>query len=239
MFVNPRKRSGAAPPKKEAPDAAADDGARRVPAQERSRKRLERILEAAALEFAEEGYEAATMEGIAARAETSIGSIYQFFPNKPAVFNALRRAYMEKLKVLFDVIMAEDTSALPWEDVLDAGIDAFAAFHETDPGFRAVWLGLYLPKDMVAEGEALNRQFADRVAVFVERFAKKMTPSERLLVATIIVETMTAMLIQAARRGPREGKALMQETKVMMRRYLAPYADDAKAAPAQKKKKRK
>ena len=130
----------------------------------------------------------------------------------------------EPLKVLFDAIMSEDTAALPWTEVLDAGIDAFAAFHENEPGFRAVWLGLYLTKDMVVEGEALNRQFADRVAKFLERISKDIAPAERRLVATMIVETISAMLIQAARRGPREGKAIMQETKTMMRRYLAPYA---------------
>ncbi len=226
MFVNPKKRGNGAPHKKPgaARSEAAPESTRRVPAQERSRKRVERILDSAAVEFAELGFEAATMEGIAARAETSIGSLYQFFPNKAAIFGALQRTYIDKLKVLFDAIMAEDTSALPWTDVLDAGIDAFAAFHENEPGFRAVWLGLYLTKDMVVEGEALNRQFADRVAIFLERISKKMAPAERRLVATMIVETISAMLIQAARRGPREGKAIMQETKVMMRRYLAPYA---------------
>ena len=60
---------------------------RRVPTQERARRRVARILDAAALVFAEQGFEAATMEDIAARAETSIGSIYQFFPNKLAIFD--------------------------------------------------------------------------------------------------------------------------------------------------------
>ena len=55
---------------------------RRVPVQERSKKRLEAILEAAARLFAGSGYEQTTMEGIAEAAGTSIGSVYQFFPNK-------------------------------------------------------------------------------------------------------------------------------------------------------------
>ena len=62
---------------------------RREPRQERGRRRIEGILEAAARVFAEVGYEAATTNAIAREARTSIGSLYQFFPNKGAVLEAL------------------------------------------------------------------------------------------------------------------------------------------------------
>jgi hypothetical protein len=44
----------------------------------------------------------------------------------------------------------------------------------------------------------------------------------RPVVATMMVEILTAMLIVSARR-PAEAKALMTETKALLRRYLAPY----------------
>src|SRR3954447_17818634 len=114
---------------------------RRVPAQERSRQRVERILESAANVFAEEGYEAATMEAIADRAETSIGSIYQFFPNKLAVFHALARRYLDRVRELMDVMTQGPllTNAT-WPEILDASVDAWAEFHANDPGFHAVWV---------------------------------------------------------------------------------------------------
>ena len=55
---------------------------RRIPIQERGEQRVTELLEAAAAIFAEVGYEAATMRDIAGRAGASIGSLYQFFPNK-------------------------------------------------------------------------------------------------------------------------------------------------------------
>jgi AcrR family transcriptional regulator len=208
--------------KQRAPNMENDGISRRVPTQERSRKRVERIIEAASLVFAEEGFDAATMESIAARAETSIGSIYQFFPNKLSLFNALARHYHDKLRAFFDLLLSGPLLEQPWGDILDAGIDAFAAFHEQEPGFRAVWVGLNLTSEVVTEGEAINREFAKRIegvlAAKLEGLPAKMRP----VVATMMVEILTAMLIVSARR-PAEAKALMTETKALLRRYLAPY----------------
>ncbi|HEY8078651.1 MAG TPA: TetR/AcrR family transcriptional regulator, partial [Labilithrix sp.] len=125
---------------------------RRIPAQARSRERVERIVEAAAHVFAEEGYEAATMEAIAERAETSIGSIYQFFPNKLAVFHALARRYLDRVRAMMDLMMQGPLLEAAWPDILDASVDAWARFHENDPGFHAVWAGMHLTEQVVSEG---------------------------------------------------------------------------------------
>jgi AcrR family transcriptional regulator len=205
-----------------------DDAARRVPTQERAKKRVERIIEAAAEVFAEDGYDAATMEKIAARAETSIGSIYQFFPNKLAVFNALARHYHEKVRAFLDLLLAGPMLERSWPEILEAGIDALSQFHEQDAGFRAVWVGLHLTDVVVTEGEAINREFAKRIELVLATKLTKLPAESRPVVATMIVEIMSAMLIVSARR-PAEAKGLMEETKAMLRRYLAPY-DRGRAA---------
>ena len=55
------------------------------PKQKRGRQRVDAILNSASELFAEVGYEAATIIEIAARADTSVGSMYQFFANKEAI----------------------------------------------------------------------------------------------------------------------------------------------------------
>lgn len=64
-------------------------GPRRAPQQERSRRRVAALLDAAAEEFAEQGFIAATTTGIAARAGVPIGSLYQWFPDKEALLYGL------------------------------------------------------------------------------------------------------------------------------------------------------
>jgi AcrR family transcriptional regulator len=212
--------------KTRAPNLDPEGASRRVPTQERSRKRVERIIEAASHVFAADGFEAATMESIAARAETSIGSIYQFFPNKLALFNALARHYHGKLRAFFDLLLSGPLLEQPWGDILDAGIDAFALFHEHEPGFRAVWVGLQVTPEVIEEGEAINRDFAKRIEVVLTAKLPGLPAKLRPVVATMMVEILTAMLIVSARR-PAEAKALMNETKALLRRYLAPYEGEA------------
>jgi len=212
--------------KKSAPNLDGDGTSRRVPTQERAKKRVERIIDAASHVFAEDGFEAATMESIAARAETSIGSIYQFFPNKLSLFNALARHYHEKLRAFFDLLLGGPLLEQPWADILDSGIDAFALFHEQEPGFRAVWVGLQVTPEVIEEGEAINRDFAKRIETVLAAKLPGLPAKMRPVVATMMVEILTAMLIVSARR-PAEAKGLMTETKALLRRYLAPYVEAA------------
>lgn len=63
--------------------------ARRPPTQSRGRARVEAILDAAGAIVAAEGLAGLTMHGIARRAQTSIGSLYHFFPDRNSVVQAL------------------------------------------------------------------------------------------------------------------------------------------------------
>lgn len=220
--------------KSRAPIAVAEDAARRVPTQERAKKRVERIIDAAAHVFAKDGYDAATMEAIAARAETSIGSIYQFFPNKLSVFNALTRHYHEKVRLFLDLLLAGPLLERPWGEILEASIDALSEFHEHDVGFRAVWVGLHLTEAVVSEGEAINREFAKRLELVLAAKLPKLPAEMRPVVSTMIVEILSAVLIVSARR-PAEAKGLMTEAKAMLRRYLAPYEEENATPPPVRK----
>ena len=96
---------------------------RRVPAQARSRERLERILDAAEEELGEVGYEAATMQSIAERAGTSIGSVYQFYPNKKTLLGAISERYIAKVRELLESLLTPESLLQPWIDTLENAID--------------------------------------------------------------------------------------------------------------------
>lgn len=68
---------------------------RKQPKQERATETRQRILDAAAQVFAEHGYVAGTTNRIAERAGLSIGSFYQYFPNKDAVLRALMDEHVD------------------------------------------------------------------------------------------------------------------------------------------------
>src|ERR1051325_4535414 len=69
---------------------------RRQPVQQRSAKRVERMLEACASLIEEVGYDGVTTTLIAERAGVAVGSLYQFFPDKRAVVRELTRRNLER-----------------------------------------------------------------------------------------------------------------------------------------------
>src|ERR1700678_3064483 len=71
---------------------------RRIPQQDRGARRVAEVLEAAAQVIGERGYEGATMTEIAERAGASIGALYQYFPNKEAMAQALRQQYGDEME---------------------------------------------------------------------------------------------------------------------------------------------
>lgn len=200
---------------------------RRVPLQERSRERVSRILDAAAHEFAERGVEAATMESIAERAHTSVGSIYQFYPNKLSLYEAIGDKYLEEVRALFAILISDDAIVVPWRTVISATIDAFAEMHRSSVTFRAVWSNIVYSRRFFDAGQALNRELAERAETVFARLAKAkdFPPARRKLLATVVIETMSAMLLLAQDRSRPQARALLEEAKVLIERYLAPHLD--------------
>lgn len=69
---------------------------RKTPVQDRSRVTIECILTAAAQVFEEVGYAAGTTNRIAERAGVSVGTIYQYFPNKDALAVLLLERHIQQ-----------------------------------------------------------------------------------------------------------------------------------------------
>lgn len=199
---------------------------RRVPVQARSKRRLESILEAAASLFATAGFEQTTMESIAEAADTSIGSLYQFFPNKLAVFEAVADTCLERSRSAFDTLfagLAADGPQVPWEPLVDLSVDAFAALNQQDPAFRATFVNFQLYGVYEERDVALARYFADRLAELLLTRAPQLDASKRAIVANTVVQTVSALLFVSERASAEERVGIMGETKIMLRRYLAAY----------------
>ena len=67
---------------------------RRLPRQRRAIATVDAILEAAARILIDTGYASASTNRIAERAGVGIGSLYEYFPGKEAIFAELRRREM-------------------------------------------------------------------------------------------------------------------------------------------------
>lgn len=120
----------------------AGDLVRRTPRQARSQERRERILDAAAALIAESGVDAATTNAIAERAGTSVGSLYQFFPNGAAVRYALARRYHALMDDVKDVAFGADTALLPLDTLMRQIVGSLGAFFDAHPAYPRVYSAL-------------------------------------------------------------------------------------------------
>jgi AcrR family transcriptional regulator len=91
---------------------------RKRPRQRRSRATVEAILEAAARLLDRVGYAGITTNAIAQRAGISVGSLYQYFPNKQAICSELIRRYLDRQAQAFARNLADTGVADPDEQIL-------------------------------------------------------------------------------------------------------------------------
>ena len=111
------------------------DGARagspaKQPRTARGRATLRRLLDAAALEFAERGFHEASISGITRRAGTALGSFYTYFDSKDAIFSALVKDMSQAVAEKAAAAVSPDSSGVDRErEVLGAFLD-FARSHK-------------------------------------------------------------------------------------------------------------
>ena len=80
---------------------------RREPKQQRSRQTVEAVLEAVQRVLKRHGAEAITTNRIAEAAGVSIGSLYQYFPDKQAIFTALYDRHVDEVRHLIERTMTD------------------------------------------------------------------------------------------------------------------------------------
>ena len=115
-------------PKNSPPRAAA----RRTPRQQRARHTVEAVLDAATRIMKREGVDAVTTNRVAEVAGVSVGSIYQYFPDKRAIFLALHDWHAEEMGRLVERALVEHAAAAP-DEMLRALVLALIDAHAADP----------------------------------------------------------------------------------------------------------
>ena len=187
--------------------------------QGRSVARVQRMLDACAELVDEVGYEGLTTTLLAERAEVAIGSVYQFFPDKRAIVQALALRNMDAyLHSLSDRFASETFTH--WWDAVDAAIDAYIHMHRSVPGFRTLHFGDVVDLHLLDSDRDNNAVIAERLAeLLIEQF--KLSDRGRLRFALqISVEAADSLIKLAFRREATGDEAVLTEAKALIREYL-------------------
>ena len=194
---------------------------RRVPRQARSRERLARMLDAAEALLVSEGPAALTTTRVAAAAGVSVGSLYQYLPDKEAIAEALANRYLAEFEGLMDSL-AEEASAAPerWGDPVGRLVDAFAARYRERPGYLALWFGREMTPGL-READRENKAALAGGLLAVLRTLGAGEDASLRTAAHAGVLIADALLQEAFRSDPGGEEALIAEAKRVLRLYLA------------------
>jgi AcrR family transcriptional regulator len=187
----------------------------RVPKRRRGHDRVVALLEAAARIFFRKGYDAATMTEIAAEAHSSIGSLYQFFPTKPLLAEALHIDRLERLKAVFQDI-AEKSGGLSAADSGEAIFDRLGAFIEEFPEFPVLAGRRDIPRDRKLRSRAEMKELISSIL----RRAEPPVTDDVALMSAIILELLRIAVVAANEPEAAEDRRLVRELRLMLRKRL-------------------
>lgn len=200
---------------------------RRQPKQQRGKERVEKILDAAAAVFDEVGYEAATTHLIAAKAETAIGSLYQFFPDKAAIFNAMELRHIERVKILWAQTNTPEIVQLPLRPMIQAITSAIARLFE-QPVSRVVFIQFYVSRQIFQSiDESMTQEAIDFMASIIKQRNSNLSEAQSHLLAEVCVHSSNAVILTALRSPDLSYRQqLMQQIEDLLVSYLQPYIGD-------------
>ena len=138
---------------------------RRAPSQKRSRERVERMLGAASSLIAEQGSDAMRMSEVAEKAGVSIGSLYQYFPDKAAIIRTLAERYNAEGRACIEAGLADVHDLPGLRDAFGDLIDTYYAMFLAEPVMRDIWSGTQADKALrdidLADSRANGRLLVD------------------------------------------------------------------------------
>lgn len=194
---------------------------RKRPRQARSKVTVDTILEATARVLVKQGFDGLTTNAVAAAAGVSIGSLYQYYPNKVALVLALIDRHMDEMN---NAILAELTRVanLPLAEAARCVVELTIRVHAIDPDLHRV-LTEQVPRigklaRLREVDEICHRMVAGLLAARKDEIAIR----DPDLAAFILVSTIESVVHRAALLYPQRLRdpRLVDETTLLVTRYL-------------------
>jgi len=196
---------------------------RKVPRQARGKVTTDAIVEASTQLLLERGYDRFTTARAAERAGVSVGSLYQYFPNKAALAAAVIDRACEDFILALDQALA-GRPRITLAECIRAIVDVILVSHQLAPDLHKIVVDLAPRIGVADKTDRVSRRMAEAIEAILRMHADEIAPAIDLATAATIIETL---LVALARRAALADPASMRddviagETTEMITRYLA------------------
>lgn len=174
------------------------------------------FLRAAASVITESGYDAATMSAIAERAHSSIGSLYQFFPNKLSVAEAIRAHHIEEIEQSW-IALSHEAPELSANALACRLVNLYLEIVKNHPVLLALL-------DLPATPRTRTRRevIRGRIAAVLVAHSPRMPAVLAARTASVVQQISRGMLTLYAQAEPDQRPAIIEEFKALLTGYLVP-----------------
>jgi AcrR family transcriptional regulator len=198
---------------------------RRVPTQERSRRRVARILDAAGKLVVRDGVEALTTREIAGAAGVPIATLYQYFADKEAVLIALTQRDTDEMDAEVATALAdlEESGSVTVASVVRATMEAFVRVYHR----RRSFVEIYLRGRTNLAVHRYGREHNERIATSLREYAVAagLVGDDLTLERARLAVEVGDRIFQLAFEHDDEGDpGLVEEGIVLVTGYLERYA---------------
>lgn len=164
---------------------------RKQPRQERSTRLVAYILEAAVRVLAREGARRFTTARVAEEAGVSVGSLYQYFPNKEAILFRLQADEWDQTSALLESILSDSDE--PPLDRLRSMVRAFFHSEWEEASLRTALADAAPLYRDAPEARKRQRSSTRRALAFMNEALPGVSANERAFAANIVMTTMAAI----------------------------------------------
>jgi AcrR family transcriptional regulator len=198
---------------------------RRTPMQARGQATFERILDATAELLDKVGTEALTTNLISRTADVNVATLYQYFPNKQAVLLALFKRQNETRVEIGKQMISGLAHSPDWRRMIGNGVQAVAEARRRAGGATALRLAMRSSPDLLEHDRQQSVEIAGTLSR--ELVDAGLRPDKALLIARCTIEALTAVLdLWSIESGGKDDR-ILEQAKVLVCGYLAPYFDAA------------
>src|ERR1700761_8681515 len=194
----------------------------------RGEQRRRELLRAAASVFGRLGYHETTTNAIAAEAQVSPATLYQFFPNKEAIASALAANYAREMAEAERAIDSE--GVLSFTEAIQELLDICMSFNRRHPEFHTLVMDAPLSAAAREEKQALGQVFVDFIAARLRRELPTLPRSEATHHGRVALMIFRGILEELTAAPPSARRRLQQAMRDATLRYLDPVLRPTKMA---------
>lgn len=193
---------------------------RKAPRQQRSRVTVDAIVEAATRVLARRGWARFTTNEIAAVAGVSVGSLYQYFPDKLAIAEAIRQRHLDDVLVALAGSDADGDASAPLPRRVEGFVDGVIAAHSVDQALHRVLVD-EVPLAARSTYPEFEAEYQRRYRALVAESGGRGDGADAGIAARMLSSAVEGAVHAAARRGDLEAPAMRTELVRLVLAYLS------------------